>query len=190
MEIVEIKKNIYIAYKSETSRYLAYILYLYLRRRKNLNVYYDKACIEVSDTWRDILNTSLNKSNVCLIVGEKGSFDSLKKGKHDNDKFLDEVSFAIEKREKKQSEIMYLAVEGYKPWEDTEIKTEPCIQRLEKYQGLVFHFNDKTERLIKEEIREVVRRCEDLCKRGYHKSLSIQSPYEGQKEEANITSYK
>lgn len=180
VDINKIEKNIYIAYKSKTSRYLAYIFYLYLHKRKNLNVFYDKATIEVSDAWKEILTTNLYKSNVCLIIGEKGAFDSLKIGKQDNDEFLNEVSSAIEKRKENQSEIIYLAVEGYKPWEDIEIETKSCIQNLKDYQWLTFHFKEKNECLIKEEIKEVVKRCEGLCNRGLLKSISVSSFYVGQ----------
>lgn len=131
MEIVDkrkIEKNVYIAYKSETSRYLAYIFYLNLHKRKSLNVFYDKVTIEVSDAWKEILNTSLYKSNVCLIIGEEGAFESLKKGEQNDVEFLNEVSFALTQKEKRQSEIIYLAVEGYEPWKDPEIKTTSCIQ--------------------------------------------------------------
>lgn len=185
MEIVDIKKNIYIAYKSETSRYLAYIFYLNLHKRKNLNVFYDKATIESSDAWKEILNNSLYKSNVCLIIGEKGSFDSLKKEKQDrkqdNDEFLNEVSSAIEKRKEKQSELLYLAVEGYVPWKEPEFETIPCIQELKAYQGLAFHFKDRNESQIKEDIKRIVRTCEVLCNRGFLKYISPQSSFVGSK---------
>ena len=87
MDGFDIKKNIYIAYKSETSRYLAYILYLALCKRKELDVFYDKTRIEVSDAWKEPLNRSLHKSNVCLIIGEKGAFDSLKKEDYNADEY-------------------------------------------------------------------------------------------------------
>ena len=143
MDGFDIKKNIYIAYKSETSRYLAYILYLALCKRKELDVFYDKTRIEVSDAWKEPLNRSLHKSNVCLIIGEKGAFDSLKKEDYNADEFLNEVWYAIEKRNEKQSEIVYLAVAGYKPWEDESLITAQCIQHLQKNQWLSFHFKEK-----------------------------------------------
>ena len=186
MEIIDVKKNVYIAYKNETSRYLAYILYHNLHRRKNLHVFYDKAEIEVSDAWKETLNRSLHKSNVCLIIGEKGAFDSLKNADYNADEFLNEVSYAIEKRIEKQSEIVYLAVEDYKPWEDNSLNSAQCIQHLQKYQWLSFHFKTKNERLIKEEIKEVVRKCETLCGNGFLKSFSdIKSSPEGEK--GNVT---
>ena len=132
MDGFDIKKNICIAYKSETSRYLAYILYLALCKRKELDVFYDKTRIEVSDAWKEPLNRSLHKSNICLIIGEKGAFDSLKKEDYNADEFLNGVLYAIERRNEKQSEIVYLAVEGYKPWEDESLISAQCIQHLQK----------------------------------------------------------
>lgn len=188
MEIVDSKKikererNVYIAYKNKTSRYLAYILYLNLR--KCFNVFYDKATIEVSDAWKEILNTSLYKSNVCLIIGEDGAFESLTEGKQDNDEFLNEVSFAITKRQEKQLEILYLAVEGYKPWKDSTIEKISYIQNLEElqdYQGLKFVFDERNESQIKADIKEVISRCKKLCDRARLKSVSGISSYVGPK---------
>lgn len=181
MESIDFKKNVYIAYKSDTSRYLAYILYLALCKKK-LEVFYDKVRIEVSDAWKETLNNSLHKSNVCLIIGEKGAFDSLIKEGYDVDEFLNEVSCAIEMRNKKLSEIMYLAVEGYKPWEDDRLNSAQSVQNLKQYQALSFHFKDKSERLIKEEIKEVVSKCEKLCEKEFAKSILIKSSPEGEKE--------
>ena len=190
MDVFDIKKNVYIAYKSDTSRYLAYIFYLALCKKK-LEVFYDKVRIEVSDAWKETLNNSLHKSNVCLIIGEKGAFDSLiiKEG-YGADEFLNEVSCAIEMRNEKLSEIMYLAVEGYKPWEDDRLNSAQTVRNLQQYQALSFHFKDKSERLIKEEIKEVVSKCEKLCEKGFLKSIRTQSNFEGQMIKRSIPTTK
>ncbi len=156
-------------------------------------MFYDKAKIKVSDAWKEILNTSLYKSNVCLIIGEEGAFESLKKGEQKDDEFLNEVSFALAQKEKRQSEIIYLAVEGYEPWDDPKIKTISYIQNLRAYQGLSFHFKKRNEGQIKDDIKMVVKQCENLCNKGYlkfFKSFSDSSLYGGQKTKIDITTMR
>ncbi len=64
------KIKIYIAYKAEVSRYLAYIVYKELLDCGQFDLFYDRACIQPYSSWKDDLNINMNRGRKLNCVNE------------------------------------------------------------------------------------------------------------------------
>lgn len=107
------KIKIYIAYKAEVSRYLAYIVYKELLDCGQFDLFYDRACIQPYSSWKDDLNINMNQCDIVLIIGEKGAFDSFKLKKYGEDEFIKEIKSGFDKNK----DVYYIPINGYHFWE-------------------------------------------------------------------------
>lgn len=131
------KIKIYIAYKADVSRYLAYIIYKTLSNCELLELFYDRACIAPFSTWEEDLDKNMNQCDIVLIIGEKGAFDSFKLKKYGEDEFIKEIKSGFDKNK----DVYYIPINGYHFWkkEYDEILSEKRVvkqygNRLNKLQ--------------------------------------------------------
>lgn len=107
------KPKIYIAYKAETSKYLAYILYKRLASDDSYDFFYDRANVLSITRWKELMDYHINQCDMVIVIGEQGAFDSLQY-KNCRDPFIQEIKKGLEKKKI----VYYIPIENYRFWED------------------------------------------------------------------------
>lgn len=173
------KPKIYIAYKSETSRYLAYIIYKMLISGNQYQIFYDKAKICAFELWEEKLNANIDQCDLLLIIGEKGAFDSLKvDSKNSRDFFIKEMNTGL----KKNKLVFYLAIDGYVFWEHLYSQTENTkglrikhIKRLTARQICSIDFEKKSIDEFERSLEKFKKDLSDFIDKQYKESIPIGS---------------
>lgn len=119
------KVKIYIAYKSDISSFLAYIIYKRLSNCNRFELFYDKACIALGVDWERALDVHMNQCDIVLIIGQEGAFDSFKLKKYKDDFFIKELESGLNKKKA----FLYIPVENYLFWKDEILaKKRLCVK--------------------------------------------------------------
>lgn len=164
------KPKVYIAYKSNTSRYLAYIIYKTLVDEDMYDFFYDHLCMKSIEEWEELMDDNIDNSDIVLIVGEKGAFDSFL-SKKCRDIFIKELTTAL----KKKKVVYYIPIENYVFWEDEAIKCglNPIFKRLGKRHNKPIYFYKRTPEEFEEDLLKLKNDLKEFVTKHFKESIPV-----------------